>query len=170
MSTSLNEYFTEWVLHWMSTSMNEYFIEWVLHWRSTCPPRFLWGSDHVTCSTFKRKTLKSLGACILWSFFNNLTYYLSWPIFYNPIHGQVRASEPMIKSYSIIKRITLEYFIMLLASSDTSQTSGGSGVRSRNGKRAFTWLKFHRLLVIISKAKYRHKCLYHMTYSFLMRI
>ena len=35
MSTSLNEYFTEWVLHWMSTSLNEYFTEWVLEWMST---------------------------------------------------------------------------------------------------------------------------------------
>ena len=35
MSTSLNEYFTEWVLHWMSTSLNEYFTEWVFHWMST---------------------------------------------------------------------------------------------------------------------------------------
>ena len=31
MCTSLIEYFTEWVLHWMSTSLNEYFTEWVLH-------------------------------------------------------------------------------------------------------------------------------------------
>ena len=34
-STSLNEYFTEWVLHWMSTSLSEYFTEWALHWIST---------------------------------------------------------------------------------------------------------------------------------------
>ena len=35
MSTSLNEYFTERVLHWMRSLMNEYFTEWVLHLTST---------------------------------------------------------------------------------------------------------------------------------------
>ena len=53
--SSLNEYFTEWVLHWVNTSLNEYFTEWrnsqphlyvitnmslqscVLHWKITCP-------------------------------------------------------------------------------------------------------------------------------------
>ena len=35
MNISLNEYFTEWVFHWMSTSLNEYFTEWVLHWMIT---------------------------------------------------------------------------------------------------------------------------------------
>ena len=30
MSTLLNEYFTEWVLHWIDTSLNEYFTERVL--------------------------------------------------------------------------------------------------------------------------------------------
>ena len=72
MSTSLNVYVAEWVLHWMSTSVNEYITDWVLHWMSTCPPRFLWGSDHATCSTLKRKTLKSLGAHNLWIFFQLL--------------------------------------------------------------------------------------------------
>ena len=38
--------------------------------------RFLWGSDHATCSTLKRKTLKSPVARIMWSFFNNFTFYL----------------------------------------------------------------------------------------------
>ena len=57
--TSLNEYFTEWVFHWMSTS------------------RLLLGSDHATCSILKqKKTLKSPVACILWSFFNNFIFYL----------------------------------------------------------------------------------------------
>ena len=86
MNTSLNEYFTEWVLHWVSTSLNEYFTEWALHWVSTSlneyftewvlPPCFLWGSEHATRSTLKRKTLKSPVARILWIFFNNFTFYL----------------------------------------------------------------------------------------------
>ena len=59
---------------------------------------------------------------------------------------------------------------MLLASSDTSQSSGGSDVRSRNDKSAFTWFKFHRLFVFIGKAKNRHKFLYCMTYSFNMHV
>ena len=49
----MNEYFSEWRLHCMSTLLNEYFIEWVFHWMGTS--RFLWGSDHATCSTLKRK-------------------------------------------------------------------------------------------------------------------
>ena len=35
MSTSLNEYFTEWIPHWRSTSLKGYFTERVLHWMST---------------------------------------------------------------------------------------------------------------------------------------
>jgi len=35
MSTSLNEDFTEWILHWMSISLNDYFPEWGLRWMST---------------------------------------------------------------------------------------------------------------------------------------
>ena len=46
-----------------------------------------------------------------------------------------------------IQRKTLEYFILLLASYDSSQSSGGSGMCSRNDESAFTWLKFHRSLV-----------------------
>ena len=70
MSTSLNEYFTERLLHWISTSLSEYLTDLVLHRTSTSlneslPPRFLWGSDHATCSTLKRKILKLPVARIL---------------------------------------------------------------------------------------------------------
>ena len=47
---------------------------------STCFPRFLWGSDHVTNSTMKRKKIKSATARILWSFFINFTFYLYFDV------------------------------------------------------------------------------------------
>ena len=76
MSTSLNEYFTEWVLLWMVNSLNEYFTEWVLHWISTLP--FRWGSDHATCNTLKRKRKlwnhSSLASCEVFSMTSHFTY------------------------------------------------------------------------------------------------
>ena len=48
-------------------------------------------------------------------------------------------------------------FFMLLASSDTSQSPGGSGMCSRNDESAFTWLNFHNSLVNRVEDKNHHK-------------
>ena len=61
-------------------------------------------------------------------------------------------------------------FFMLLASSDTSQSPGGSGMCSRNDESAFTWLKLHRSLVSIGEAENHHKFLYRRTCYFHIRI
>ena len=80
MTTSLNEYFNERVFHWLSTLLNEYFTEWLLHWMSTSLneyitfPLRLWPGNMQHFET-KTKTLKSSVTCILWSFFNNFTFY-----------------------------------------------------------------------------------------------
>ena len=64
------------LLYFLPTQAVSSLTEWVLHWTTTCPLWFLWGSNHATCSTLKRKTLKSPVDSILWSFFNNFTFYL----------------------------------------------------------------------------------------------
>ena len=51
------------------------------------------------------------------------------------------------------KTYNIGMFFMLLASSDASQSSGGSGMCSRNDESAFTWLKHNRSLVNIGKAE-----------------
>ena len=84
MSTSLNEYFTEWVLHWMSTSLNEYFTEWVVHWicnslneylPRTFPLR-LW-SCNMQAALWNEKLLNkpSLASCAVFSTTSHFTCY-----------------------------------------------------------------------------------------------
>ena len=51
MSTSLNEYFPEWVLHWLNISLNEYFTEWVLNWLSTSQNEYITEWVHHRMST-----------------------------------------------------------------------------------------------------------------------
>ena len=80
MSTSLNEYFTEWVLPWMSTSLNEYFTEWVLHWMKTSlngylPSHMQYGLKNTI------PYLASLASCKVF-FYNNFTLYL-WAVLSN---------------------------------------------------------------------------------------
>ena len=81
MSTFLNHNFNEWVHHWMINSLNDYFTEWILHWMSTSLneyftiPLRLWPYNMQHFET--KKNIKSPAAGILWSFFNNFTFY-SW--------------------------------------------------------------------------------------------
>ena len=125
MSTWLNENFTEWVFHWMNTSVNEYFTEWVLQCMSTCPLRFLWDSDHATCSTLKRTILKSLHGRILWSFFNNFTFNLSIILFWSKAFisviapklytaNSVAAGGEKLKVTPTQRRTLLNLFFMFL--------------------------------------------------------
>ena len=69
MSTSLIEYITEWVLHWMKTSLDEYFTEWKLHWKSTCQAICPEGRKIILHISHRSHPVKF--------FYNNFPIYLS---------------------------------------------------------------------------------------------
>ena len=79
MSTSLKEYFTDRVLPWLSTSLDEYFNGWVLYWMSTPLnenfTEWVLAKPHAVPSE-KHHSISSV-ARILWSFvYNYFTLFL----------------------------------------------------------------------------------------------